>query len=88
MCPIFLGAWPRVPRLKRPKIEIREAIEFHLAELREDGLPIPHPSSQVDHVEVGANNAFDKGRGAGQRRRAVQSEYYHAPEAVFNLPLE
>jgi predicted RNase H-like HicB family nuclease len=34
--------------------EIREAIEFHLAGLREDGLPIPHPSSQVDYVEVWA----------------------------------
>lgn len=32
--------------------EIREAIEFHLAGLREDGLPIPQPSSQVDYVEV------------------------------------
>ena len=26
---------------------IREAIELHLAGLREDGLPIPQPSSQV-----------------------------------------
>jgi predicted RNase H-like HicB family nuclease len=31
---------------------IREAIELHLAGLREDGLPIPQPSSQVDYVEV------------------------------------
>ena len=26
--------------------------------------------------------------GAGQQQRAVQGEYCHAPEAVFNLPLE
>ena len=26
--------------------------------------------------------------GAGQQQRAVQSKYYYAPEAVFNLPLE
>jgi predicted RNase H-like HicB family nuclease len=32
--------------------EIREAIEFHLRGMREDGLPIPQPSSQVDYVEV------------------------------------
>ena len=31
---------------------IREAIELHLTGLREDGLPIPQPSSQVDYVEV------------------------------------
>jgi len=34
--------------------EIREAIEFHLEGMREDGLPIPAPSSQVDYVEVAA----------------------------------
>ena len=33
---------------------IREAIELHLAGLREDGLPIPQPSSQVEYVEVAA----------------------------------
>jgi len=31
---------------------IREAIELHLAGLREDGFPIPQPSSQGDYVEV------------------------------------
>lgn len=34
--------------------EIREAIEFHLEGLREDGLPIPEPSSRVEYVEVAA----------------------------------
>lgn len=34
--------------------EIREAIQFHLRGLREDGLPIPEPSSRVDYVEVAA----------------------------------
>ena len=32
--------------------QIREAIEFHLRGMREDGLPIPEPASQVDYVEV------------------------------------
>ena len=32
--------------------QIREAIEFHLRGMREDGLPIPEPFSQVDYVEV------------------------------------
>ena len=34
--------------------EIREAIEFHLSELREDGLPIPQPSSRAEYVDVAA----------------------------------
>ena len=33
---------------------IREAIEFHLEGMREDGSPIPPPSSKVDYVEVAA----------------------------------
>lgn len=32
--------------------EIQEAIEFHIAGLREDGLPVPEPSSRVDYIEV------------------------------------
>ena len=34
--------------------EIREAIEFHLAGMREDGLPIPAPQSRVEYIEVTA----------------------------------
>ena len=33
---------------------IQEAIEFHLEGLREDGQPIPPPSSSVEFVEVRA----------------------------------
>jgi predicted RNase H-like HicB family nuclease len=32
--------------------QIREAIEFHIRGLREDGLSIPEPSSKVKYVEV------------------------------------
>jgi predicted RNase H-like HicB family nuclease len=31
-----------------------EAIEFHLAGLREDGKPPPEPSSTVDYIEIAA----------------------------------
>jgi predicted RNase H-like HicB family nuclease len=31
---------------------IREAIESHLETMREQGLPIPEPSSKTDFVEV------------------------------------
>ena len=33
---------------------MREGIEFHLDGLREDGLPIPSPTTQVDYAEVAA----------------------------------
>ena len=32
--------------------EIREAIELHLEGMREDGDPIPQPSSSVQYVEI------------------------------------
>ncbi|HEU5199430.1 MAG TPA: type II toxin-antitoxin system HicB family antitoxin [Ktedonobacterales bacterium] len=38
--------------LEEVKQRIREAIEFHLDGMREDGLPVPLPSSVVDYVEV------------------------------------
>lgn len=31
---------------------LREAIELHVQGLREDGLPVPDPSSVVDYLEV------------------------------------
>ncbi|MBT8108198.1 MAG: type II toxin-antitoxin system HicB family antitoxin [Gammaproteobacteria bacterium] len=31
-----------------------EAIEFHIEGLKEDGLPIPTPSSLVNYVEIAA----------------------------------
>ena len=40
--------------LEEVEAEIREAIEFHLEGLREDGVPIPIPQSRVDDVEVSA----------------------------------
>ncbi|HAO33338.1 MAG TPA: type II toxin-antitoxin system HicB family antitoxin [Candidatus Competibacter sp.] len=32
--------------------EIQEAIQFHLRGMREDGLSIPAPSSQVKYIEI------------------------------------
>ncbi len=31
---------------------LREAIALHLSGMREDGLPIPSPSSKVDYLDV------------------------------------
>ena len=33
---------------------LREAIVLHVEGMREDGLPVPEPSSQVEYVEVDA----------------------------------
>jgi predicted RNase H-like HicB family nuclease len=32
--------------------EIRDAIRFHIAGLREDGLPVPRPTSIAEYVEA------------------------------------
>jgi predicted RNase H-like HicB family nuclease len=40
--------------LEEVEREIREAIEFHLDGLREDGSPIPPPSSAVRYVDIAA----------------------------------
>ena len=34
--------------------QIREAIGFHLEGMKEDGTPVPPPSSRVEYVEVAA----------------------------------
>lgn len=34
--------------------QIREAIEFHIEGLREDGVSIPQPASRVEYVEIAA----------------------------------
>ena len=38
--------------VEETEILIREAIAFHIDGIREDGLPVPQPHSQVDYVEV------------------------------------
>lgn len=40
--------------IQQVKAEIREAIEFHIDDLREDGSLIPLPPSQVEYIEIAA----------------------------------
>ena len=40
--------------IEEVEAEIREAITLHLDGLREDGIPAPQPSSQVEYVDVAA----------------------------------
>ena len=38
--------------LEEVRLRMREAIELHLAGMREDGLPIPKPTTLADYVEA------------------------------------
>jgi predicted RNase H-like HicB family nuclease len=40
--------------VKETENGIREAIEFHIRGMKEDGLPVPSPSSAVEYIEVAA----------------------------------
>jgi predicted RNase H-like HicB family nuclease len=40
--------------VEETETSIREAIEFHLDGMREDGVTIPTPSSRVEYVDVAA----------------------------------
>jgi predicted RNase H-like HicB family nuclease len=45
---------PTGASIQQVEAEIREAIEFHIEGLREDGSLIPSPSSQVEYIEIAA----------------------------------
>jgi predicted RNase H-like HicB family nuclease len=38
--------------IEQVRERMREAIELHLAGMRQDGLPIPEPTSLADYVEA------------------------------------
>jgi predicted RNase H-like HicB family nuclease len=40
--------------LAETEVAIREAMEFHIEGLREDGAPVPPPTSRVHYIEVAA----------------------------------
>jgi len=40
--------------VEETEAQIREAIEFHLEGMREEGLPIPQPASRVEYVDIAA----------------------------------
>jgi predicted RNase H-like HicB family nuclease len=46
---VATGATP-----EEAEIQLREALEFHIEGMRQDGLPIPKPSSRVDYINVAA----------------------------------
>ena len=40
------------PTVEATENEIRDAIRFHIEGLREDGLPVPEPTSIAEYVEA------------------------------------
>jgi predicted RNase H-like HicB family nuclease len=58
---ICRAAYQSATRPKEAKAEIRDAIEFHLAGMREDSSPIPKPSSRAEYVEVEQAAGGDRG---------------------------
>ncbi len=52
--PDLLGCVATGRTIEETERQIREAIEIHLRGMREDGMPIPEPSSQVEYIEVAA----------------------------------
>ena len=42
------------PSVAEAENAIRDAIQFHIAGLRQDGIPVPAAASRVDYVEVAA----------------------------------
>lgn len=52
--PDFPGCVATGQTVAEVEAEIGAAIAFHVEGLREDGLPIPMPSSKVDYIEVAA----------------------------------
>lgn len=63
--------------------EIREALEFHLRGLREDGIPIPEPSSRVDSWKSPLEVLFKSVRPAHQRQG---TSYFSPGLVVYSSP--
>lgn len=52
--PDLLGCVATGETLEETEREIKQAIEFHLRGMHEDGLPIPEPSAQVEYLDIAA----------------------------------
>ena len=52
--PDLLGCIATGYTIEETEREIREAIEFHIEGMIEDGFPIPQPTSTVQYIEIAA----------------------------------
>lgn len=51
-CPDLPGCVATGVTVREVKKNMKEAIELHIQGLKEDGLPIPRPSTEVMYIEV------------------------------------
>jgi len=52
--PDLQGCAVSAPTVGHAQHAIRQAVERHMAQLREEGRPVPSPSSQIGYIEVAA----------------------------------
>ncbi|MBX3281357.1 MAG: type II toxin-antitoxin system HicB family antitoxin [Acidobacteria bacterium] len=52
--PDLLGCVATGSTIKETENHIREAIELHIRGMKEDGIPIPEPSSHVEYIKIAA----------------------------------
>jgi predicted RNase H-like HicB family nuclease len=50
--PDLAGCVATAATAKAAAVEIRDAIRFHVEGLKEDGLPVPQPTSIADYVKA------------------------------------
>ena len=52
--PDFPGCIATGATIEEVEQQLREAIEFHLEDMREDGIEVPQPISLVEYIDVAA----------------------------------
>ena len=52
--PDFPGCIATGATIEEVEQQLREAIEFHLEGMREDGIEVPQPISRVEYIDVAA----------------------------------
>jgi predicted RNase H-like HicB family nuclease len=50
--PDLPGCVATAPTVEAAEKEIREAIRFHIEGLKQDGLPVPEPTSKAEYIEA------------------------------------
>ena len=52
--PDVVGCIATGDTLDEVRAQIKEALEFHIEGLKQEGLPVPAPSTQTDYVTIAA----------------------------------
>jgi len=55
-CPDLPGCIATGKSIKETLTKIKESIQFHIEGMKEEGFPIPLPSSRVEYIEIPVSN--------------------------------